>query len=253
MRIYPILLITLFIFSGCTMTKPSYIGQEAPKSAAVLEAPFIHDTEKVSVNGTGFFISDEGHIATNFQVATAGTKIRVVHNDIKYKAKIVGIDPQNDVAILKIDAKSKALPIFVKEKMKKGDNVSTLGFPIVSLSGRESKATFGNINALSGLRGDIRFYQIDVPIQPGNSGGPLFNNKGEVIGITSGALSQQDTFRQVGTINQNINYALKIVYLLPLMRYENLELPLSQKTKEFSKVELIEAVENSVVLVMIEQ
>jgi S1-C subfamily serine protease len=77
------------------------------------------------------------------------------------------------------------LPVAEHFDLKRGDEVLTLGYPSPSLQGIQQKATFGKINASTGLGDDHRFVQVDVPIQPGNSGGPLLNNQGAVVGVTT--------------------------------------------------------------------
>jgi len=93
----------------------------------------------------------------------------------------------------------------------------TLGYPLVGLQGQEQKANFGRVNALSGTAGDIRYIQIDAPIQPGNSGGPLINRAGEVVGVVSATLNQQVVISEANALAQNVNYAIKIDYVIPLL------------------------------------
>jgi len=78
--------------------------------------------------------------------------------------------------------------------------------------GTNYKVTDGIVSAISGIEDDMRYYQISVPLQPGNSGGPLFNNQGDVIGITTARLNSQ----AIGADIENVNYAIKISYLLIL-------------------------------------
>lgn len=176
--------------------------------------------EKGFATGTGFFVSNDGYVVTNFHVIEGAKSITVVNTSDgkEFVAKLIQTDPINDVAILKIDAKTTGLPLVTNFIGSKGDEVLTLGFPLISIQGQEQKATFGRINALSGIQGDARLIQIDVPIQPGNSGGPLLNNRGEVIGVVTATLNQIVTLRESGSLPQNVNYAVKIDYILPLLR-----------------------------------
>jgi len=92
-----------------------------------------------------------------------------------------------------------------------------LGYPLITIQGQEQKATFGKVNALSGIQDDIRFLQIDVPIQPSNSGGPLIDRKVRVIGVTNATLDVLNTLKESGSLPQNVNYAVKSDYIILLI------------------------------------
>jgi S1-C subfamily serine protease len=203
--------------------------------------------EKGYATGTGFFVSEKGHIITNFHVIEDSSDVSIMlQSGETIPAKVIKADPANDVALLKIEKNSVALSL--SDKSVKGDQVLTIGFPLVSTQGKESKVTFGNINALSGIQGDVRFLQIDVPIQPGNSGGPLINEDGEVIGVVTATLNAINELKRSGTLPQNVNYAVKSDYILPLLK----ELPLPAKPPQVNKKrrEIIEASNRSVILVI---
>ena len=175
--------------------------------------------EKGFSTGSGFFVTNDGYMVTNFHVIEGATSVSVVSPSDKkeFPAIVVQTDPANDIAILKVEAQTAGIPLAKNFSGIKGEEVLTLGFPLVALQGQEQKATFGRINALSGIQNDIRFVQIDVPIQPGNSGGPLLNSRGEVIGVVTATLSQIVTLRASGSLPQNVNYAVKIDYITPVL------------------------------------
>lgn len=127
-----------------------------------------------------------------------------------------------------------------------------MGYPLIGLLGQEQKATFGRVNSLSGPLGDFRFIQIDVPIQPGNSGGPLLNKHGQAIGVVVATLNQLEAWKAGGTIPQNVNYAIKSDYALPLIEAS---VSSQGKTKidknfEMDYSGLIKYLEKSVILVL---
>src|SRR3989338_2540671 len=168
--------------------------------------------------GTGFIISEDGYLLTNFHVVEGSDKITVkLLSGAFVNVKIVMLDKANDLALLKIQSndKFKPLPISASSGSLVGEEVMTYGFPLIQLQGQAPKATFGRINAFSGIQDDIRFLQIDVPIQPGNSGGPLITTHGKVIGITTATLSGLKTLKESGALPQNVNYAVKMDYCLP--------------------------------------
>ena len=208
--------------------------------------------EKGINTGTGFFVSQDGYIITNYHVVEGANEIIAITNDKRIlKANFVKGDPFNDIALLKVITTSKPLRISTDTSLGKGEEVLTLGYPLVAIQGQEPKATFGRINALTGIQGDIRFVQIDVPIQPGNSGGPLLNKKGQVIGVVTMTLSEVYKLKEKGIIPQNVNYAVKSDYIIPLIRYsiedtlKRVEIPKDRKEMK----EIIEICEPSVVLI----
>ena len=169
--------------------------------------------------GTGFLISTNGYMVTNYHVVEGGVNIKVrdYSGDI-HSATLVLRDASNDLAVLKIDGqKFFPLPIKSSSNAKKGMSVFTLGFPNTSIQGKESKVTEGIISSLTGLKGEPNSYQISVPIQPGNSGGPLIDDSGAVIGVTTAKLSAGAMIKLANYIPENVNYAVKSNYLLELL------------------------------------
>lgn len=175
----------------------------------------------VGSSGSGFFVSTNGLIATNAHVVNDAKTIKVdVANETgnsSYSAKIVLIDKKNDVALIQIDDQKfkslNTLPYGISEKGDIGEKTFTIGYPLNDIMGTNYKLTDGIISAKSGISDDVRYYQITVPLQPGNSGGPLFNNQGNIIGITSSKLNGNT----VGVNIENVNYAIKATYLISLM------------------------------------
>jgi S1-C subfamily serine protease len=203
--------------------------------------------------GTGFFVTNNGYAITNFHVIEGSHKIRVVGEDnVLIPAKVVATDPQNDVALIKIDGPTVALPFKDSGDLAKGQEIATLGYPLIMLQGQESKATFGRISALSGLHDDQRFIQIDAAIQPGNSGGPLFDDLGNVVGITSSTVNAAATMELTGSLPQNINFALKFDYAIPLLN----KIPRSDRSyvgagsRVRTMADIIQRSEESVVLIV---
>ena len=164
--------------------------------------------------GTGFSITDDGHIVTNHHVVEDGKSFKVRLKDKLYPAKLIKSDKRFDLAILKIEAKTKGLPIAPSRNVGLGEEVFTVGYPNVELQGVAPKFTKGSISSLSGIKDADFMFQISVPIQPGNSGGALVNSKGNVIGVVVGVLKSSSTLKDRGVIPQNVNYAVKSSFLL---------------------------------------
>tara|TARA_B110000902_G_scaffold233692_1_gene277673 strand:- start:101 stop:2602 length:2502 start_codon:yes stop_codon:yes gene_type:complete len=178
-----------------------------------------YSSEDWNGNGSGIIISNNGLIATNFHVIEDATAIEVEfkhQNEIKsFKAKVVRTDEINDLAILKIeDASFSSLPginyNFKTRSSQVGESVFALGYPKALTSmGKDIKFTDGKISSKTGYQGDVTTYQTTTPIQPGNSGGPLFDYSGNLIGINSSKIVSDDV--------DNVAYTIKSLYLLTLI------------------------------------
>jgi S1-C subfamily serine protease len=177
-----------------------------------------------SSSGTGFAISEDGYIATNHHVIQ-GSKIKVrgLKGDFSktYEAKVVIEDKNNDLAIIKIEDSNFTtlgiLPYKIDNNISDvGASVFALGYPLRATMGDEVKLTNGIISSKTGFQGDITAYQISVPVQPGNSGGPLFDSKGNVVGVINAKHA----------LAENASYAVKTSYLLNLIQAMNYKLPL---------------------------
>ncbi len=205
--------------------------------------------------GTGFFVSKLGHVLTNYHVVDKFTKIMVKTRDrATFEAELLRADPANDIALLKIDTSSKSVILGRGTSSKKGQEVSTIGYPLINVQGQEQKATFGRVNSTTGIKDDIRFLQIDVAVQPGNSGGPLIDTYGIVVGIVTAKLNPLYTLETEGTIPENVNYAIKSDYVFPLFSDDVQFLGASNDTKKTkSMVQIVEELQDSVVLIISEQ
>ena len=178
------------------------------------EQPSISETEQQEVNGsgTGFFITRNGYILTCHHVIEDASTIKVVVGDALYTAKLIRDDPHNDLALLKIYGSFSAIAFSSKRSGKMGQEVFTIGFPSPILQGVSAKFTKGTINSLTGFQDDIRLYQISVPVQPGNSGGALLDDSGNILGVIVAQLDAKTTFKISGSLPQNVNYAIKSIY-----------------------------------------
>jgi S1-C subfamily serine protease len=113
----------------------------------------------------------------------------------------------------------KALPI-ASATARLGEDVYAIGYPLTDILGEAIRVTNGSISALQGIEADPRYYQVSIPIQPGNSGGPVLNDHGEVVGVITAQLNAIGVARQTGSLPQNVNFAAKIGYVIPLIPAE---------------------------------
>ncbi|MBN8419735.1 MAG: trypsin-like peptidase domain-containing protein [Verrucomicrobia bacterium] len=163
-----------------------------------------------SATGTGFFISSGGWLLTNEHVVHEATDVDIRGADgVILHAQVVKTDVDGDVAVLKTtEPAAHWLPVAGQEGTM-GAAVFTIGFPNADLQGVEPKFTDGRISSLSGLRDDPDHYQITVPAQPGNSGGPLVDVKtGAVTGIVAAILRDRE----------NVTYAIKSRVAISLLK-----------------------------------
>jgi S1-C subfamily serine protease len=206
-------------------------------------------------NGSGVIISKSGYIVTNNHVIKDAENIEVEFNykgEIKsFFATVAQTDVNNDLAIIKINDtrfdKLDTIPYnFQIKPTEVGTDVFALGYPMaLSIMGKEIKFTDGKISSKTGFQGDITTYQSTTPIQPGNSGGPLFDYNGNLIGINSSGIRKD--------IADNVSYTIKTIYLLNLIDVlpEKITLPSSNILTSKPLTEQIKILSDYVVLVKI--
>ena len=141
-------------------------------------------------SGSGVLINNNGFIATNNHVIKGAKKIRIsFQNDsIDYEAKIISQNEENDVAIVQITDsrfKSAVKPVKWNSSVSLGEKVFTLGYPISNKMSDNVKVVDGIVSGLNGREGNKAFFQSTLPVWYGNSGGPCFNSKGEILGLAT--------------------------------------------------------------------
>ncbi len=184
-------------------------------------------SESQKGSGSGIIVSTNGLVITNYHVIENSKKIEVIIPDknITKLATVKIKDSKNDIAILEINDFSfssyfsQPIPFVLADinTIKVGEEVFTLGFPLGDIMGASSRLSNGRINSLYGLQDDPRLFQISNPLQPGNSGGPLFNSKGELVGLVISSLNAKYFYENVGVIPQNVNFAVKSTYIQNLI------------------------------------
>jgi uncharacterized protein len=206
---------------------PEQIAEAQQQSAAFIPQKETPDSNFNSISpvaadspiatGTGFFITDDGYLISNYHVVKDATKIRLVTSAGLIDAKVVSVDAANDLALLKADGRFASLPISSSRTAQLGGTVATIGFPDIGLQGFAPKLAKGEIASLSGAADDPRYFQISVPVQPGNSGGALVDERGNVIGIVSAKLDASVALAASGALPENVNYAVKSSLLLSFL------------------------------------
>ena len=201
-------------------------------------------------SGTGFAIKN-GYVVTNYHVVEGAKSIKVYgvkgQMNIGLFANVVSTDKTNDLAILKISDPSftgfGSIPYSIKNQtLDVGENVWVLGYPLTQYLGNEIKLTNGLISSKSGYQGDVATYQITAPVQPGNSGGPMFDSKGNIVGIVNAGVPGAD----------NVGYAIKTTYLFNLADISSIlsSLPTSNTIAQLSLPEQVKRTKDYVFLLM---
>lgn len=184
---------------------PKFVS--TPKQSETLPKAQTKESDQPIQTGSGFFITKDGFFITNNHVVEGGKSYKVLTVKGLKQAELVQVDPQTDLALMRVIGSFEPIKFSTQRKEKLGATVATIGFPLPGLQGFSPKVTQGVISGENGFKGDVRRYQIDASIQPGNSGGPLFNNSGELVGVVVSSLNG----------GQLVNYAVKKSYLLAFL------------------------------------
>ena len=156
--------------------------------------------------GSGAVIGTHGEVLTNAHVVENCTQITVQSSS----ASVVARDEKNDLAVVHSTLPPSPVAVFREGRaVRAGDAVVALGYPLSGLLADAASLSVGNVSALAGLGDDSRFLQISAPVQPGNSGGPLLDASGHLIGIVTGKLDVMRLAPFLKDIPQNVNFALK--------------------------------------------
>lgn len=165
--------------------------------------------------GTAWAIGPRTLVTSHHVVADSPRVEIVFGEDDRVPARIIDTNRKHDLARLRLEGTGRPLPpLPINTKPASlGASVLTIGFPHVNVMGRSPKVTTGVISSLAGPRDDRRLYQISAPIQSGNSGGPLLDQQGRVIGVIAAKLNAEAIYRSSGDLPENVNYAVKSTLL----------------------------------------
>jgi TPR repeat protein len=208
--------------------------------------------EPPNSSGSGAVISTEGHILTAAHVVAGAKRVTVTTKDGTKDAVILRLDEANDLAVLRITVGPIApLPIAPSRLMRLGQVVATIGFPNIQIQGFSPKVTRGEISSLNGIGDDPRAWQISVPVQTGNSGGPLLDENGNLVGVVVSKLGLKAA-KLTGDLPQNVNYAVKSAYALALLEpYLGSDPPEANQSSAKPRFEdMVAKAQQSVVLIL---
>lgn len=189
---------------ACQRDRPNPSQSEA-RAAPGPAAP----AESRASSGTGFFVSHDGHVITNAHVVDGCKTLSVIPvGGVAEEVKLLATDKRNDLALIKTSLKPATVPP-LRTKARVGESIAVFGFPLAGLLATSGNFTLGNITANAGLNDDTSQFQISAPVQPGNSGGPLVDQNGNVIGVIVAKLNALSVAQATKDVPQNVNFAIK--------------------------------------------
>jgi uncharacterized protein len=159
--------------------------------------------------GSGFVVSSTGHIITNYHVVKGCRKVKIHHQGMSVVAKVVAFDTVNDLALLKGKLSPSTVLSLSTETPERLQDVYVAGYPFGREISTSVKITKGIISDIYGIRNNASQIQIDAALQPGNSGGPIVDHKGNVIGVAVGKLNSKIALKRYGALPENTNFGIK--------------------------------------------
>ena len=190
-------------------------------------------------HGTCFIVAPDGVAVTSHHVVAGAESISVILPDErKVPAVVESTSAANDIAVLRLAAKTPEYLGFASTRtVQLGEQVFTIGFPSKTILGADAKFTEGSVSALSGVQGEAAYMQVSIPIQPGNSGGPVVDHNGNVLGVIAATAAVEHFYRATGTLPQNVNWAVKSDYVQPMLELVEQQPPARDRNEAIARVQ----------------
>ena len=207
-------------------------------------------------SGTGFVVARDRVLTNRHVVEECGRlQLRTTDGRTLTAALPTWMDPKRDLALLTVPGDpGPALPFRQNAALRRGEAVVTYGFPLSGMLSSGPALTTGEVNALSGVEDNATLFQISAPVQPGNSGGPLLDRHGHVVGVVVSKLNAQRVAQTTGDIPQNVNFAIKGAEVQSFLREVGTPPRLAEsRGADRSAAEVGEAVHRSTVLIQCER
>ena len=191
-------------------------------------------------SGSGFFVSSQGHIASNAHVIGICREVKVYEDGEEIFLDILATDMVNDIGLVKGQFKNSQYLNIKVDGAELGEDIVAFGYPLVDKLSDSVKLTKGIVSALSGPYNNIGLIQIDAALQPGNSGGPVLNMSGQVVGIASSGLSKIKMAKEQQILPENVNFAVSAPTIATFLRANKINVsPGSSEiysTKDLAKI-----------------
>jgi len=226
---------------------------------------------KTGTSGSGFFVSKLGHIVTNEHVVKNCQSITVGDNAKKQvTVTLVETDKRNDLALLKIsstkmasaDTKSLISKLGISivplasdgllrsDDVELGEDVLVAGYPYGDIFSNTIKVTKGIVSANRGMGDDTGQFQMDAAVQSGNSGGPIYDENGNIVGVVVAQLNRLKVAKAIGSLPENVNFGIKASTVRQFLTSSGLPTKWSKKSKRMSTKNLAKVAKNQTVMVV---
>ena len=246
-------------------SKPQQVAKKTPQPTP---------EPKTSTSGSGFFVSKLGHVITNEHVVKDCKSVTVGDNANKQvTANVVETDVRNDLALLKISSMEmasantktlvaklgvKIVPLASQgllrpDSVELGEDVVVAGFPFAGIFSNTIKITKGVVSAKRGMGNDSGQFQIDAAVQKGSSGGPIYDEKGNIIGVVVSQLDRLKVAKAIGSLPENVNFGIKASTVKQFLNLSGLPSSWSKRSKNISTKDIAKIAENQTVMVMCHQ
>jgi S1-C subfamily serine protease len=216
-------------------------GDDFVEDAPVGDAEDLEPTPMLS-SGTGFAVNTKGFILTNEHVISECDTLKVLVNDELYDARVIAQDAQLDLAVVRTSSRVTKSSFIFAESVRTGESAITLGYPLFVELGVSLKVTSGIVSSLTGFRGDPTSLQFSAPIQPGNSGGPLVNDRNEVLAVSTSALTGENV--------TNVGFAIKGAQAQKFLAQNRIKFDAGTNSENLSIPEIVEKAEQAVFLIL---
>jgi len=211
-----------------------------PRSERNVAPPSYADTDSRPAPGTSYtgsgFAVDGRHILTNAHVIEGMSRVDVANEQISAPAEIVFVDPRNDIALLRIAAQPLPTAAAFRDSfdIHLGEDVIVMGFPLQGLLGSGPQATTGNVSALCGIGNDTSVMQFTAPIAGGNSGGPIMDQAGHVVGLVYSSLN-----KEIVRNAENVNFGVKGAIVRTFLTTAGIEPRLLPQTQPRPRADIV--------------
>lgn len=196
---------------GSDVAEAVNIACERLAASTVIAPVDVPPVQRGDTSGSGIVVTVEGHVVTNQHVVHQCSALEVSdESNQPLRAQLLAADTWRDLALLKVERRyAQAARVRIDAAPKLGEPVMVAGYPLAGMLGSKPTVGFGNVSAATGTSDNPAQMQISVPIQRGNSGGPVFDQAGHVIGVVASKLDALKVAESVGDLPQNVNFAIR--------------------------------------------